>query len=426
MYYPRTVESKLRRLSSLFPAVILTGARQSGKTTLLRKAFPEHGYVSLDLPTVADQAEQNPDLFLAEHPSPLIVDEVQYAPGLFRHLKVAIDRDRHAMGRYLLTGSQHFRLMANVSDSLAGRCGLVELENLSLQEIRARTNACEDTVSTVRTIVRGQFPELWRVPELHPSEFYTSYLATYLERDVREILNVRSLRDFERFIRALAVRSASQLNKSNLARDVGVSAKAVGDWLSVLETSGQIALLEPWHANFGKRLARTPKVYFRDTGLLCFLLNLDEATLPRSPFLGALWETFVYAEMRKLGAAAAQPAGLWTYRDRAGREIDFVLDRGGRLGFIECKWREHPGRKEARTIRKIVTELDASASPWRQGRHYVIGRPDARYDIVPEVMAARISDLPAILTDGAAACVAAAARSEPPSNGADRGERPQP
>ena len=421
MYYSRAVESKLRRLSGHFPAVVLTGGRQAGKTTLLRRTFPEHRYVSLDLPTVAEQAERNPDLFLAEHPPPLIVDEVQYAPGLFRHLKVAIDGERHAMGRFLLTGSQHFGLMSGVSDSLAGRCGLVELENLSMHEVRARTTVGEDTESTVRMLVRGQFPELWRVPELPPSDFHASYLATYLERDVREILSVRSLRDFERFIRALAVRSAGQLNKSHLARDVGVSAKAVGDWLSVLETSGQIALLEPWHANFGKRLARTPKVYFRDTGLLCFLLNIDEAALPGSPFLGAIWETFVFAEMRKLGAAAATPPRLWTYRDRAAREIDFVLDRGGQLGFVECKWGERPGRKEARTIRKIDAELAASSSPWRPGRHYVIGRPDAQYDIAQGVRASRVRDLPAIVAGPAAA--SGAGRTDDPAPETDAASR---
>ncbi len=399
MYYPRAVESKLRRLSRQFPVVVLTGGRQAGKTTLLRRTFPEHRYVSLDLPTVAEQAERNPDLFLAERPPPLIVDEVQYAPGLFRHLKVAVDQERHAMGRFLLTGSQHFGLMSGVTESLAGRCGLIELENLSVHEIRTRTAIQDDTDSTVRLLVRGQFPELWRVPELPSHDFHASYLATYLERDVREILSVRSLRDFERFIRALAARSATQLNKTSLARDVGVSAKAVGDWLSVLETSGQIALLEPWHANFGKRLAKTPKVYFRDTGLLCFLLNIDAASLPRSPFLGAVWETFVFAEMRKLGAAATSPASLWTYRDRAAREVDFALDRGGRLGFLECKWSERPGRREARTVRELDRELEASGSPWRPGRHYVIGRPEARYDIAPGVMAARVRDLPAILTD---------------------------
>jgi hypothetical protein len=398
MYYPRTMESALRRLSTFFPAVVLTGARQAGKTTLLRRAFPDHSYVSLDLPTVAEQAEETPDLFLSEHPPPLIVDEIQYAPGLFRHLKVAIDSERHTMGRYLLTGSQHFRLMRNVSDSLAGRCGLVELENLSLDEIRARTLVEDDADAIIRMLVRGQFPELWRVRELPTSDFYAPYLATYLERDVREILNVRNLRDFERFIRSLAARSATQLNKSHLARDVGISTKAVSDWLSVLETSGQIVLLQPWHTNFGKRMARTPKVYFRDTGLLCFLLNLNEATLPSSPFLGAVWETFVYAEIRKLRATADRTTSLWTYRDRADREIDFVLEQGGRLSFIECKWGEQPGRKDARTIRKIDADLAASAAPWQPERHYVVGRPHAQYAIAPGVMALRVRDLPAMVT----------------------------
>lgn len=398
MLYPRKAEQRVRRLSESFPAVVVTGARQAGKTTLLRTAFPHHDYVSLDLPATANQAERNPETFLDQHSGPVLIDEVQYAPGLFRHLKAAIDRHRHEMGRYLLTGSQHFVLMKDVSDSLAGRCGLLELENLSLSEIEALTPVGDGPLDIARLLVRGQFPELWRAPDIAARDFYAAYLATYLERDVRQILNVRSLRNFELFLRVLAAGSATQQHKSKLASQVGVSVGTVTNWLSVLETSGLIALLEPWHTNLGKRVARTPRVFFRDSGLLCFLLGLDDpALLLRSPFLGAVWETFVYAELRKRNETQGRPAHIWTYRDLAQREIDFVVERAGELGFVECKWAETPGPGEAKTIRKVSADLEAKRGPWRPGRHFVVGRPRATYDIAAGIQAIGVRDLPSVV-----------------------------
>lgn len=397
MYYPRHCTDRVSHLARHFPAVVVTGARQAGKTTLLRTAFPDHHYISLDLPTIAEQAERDPDLFLREHSPPVLVDEVQYAPGLFRHLKAAIDADRHAMGRFILAGSQHFTLMKGVSDSLAGRSGFLELENLAFGEIRAVTEIPTDTRGLAALMARGQFPELWRVPELPPRDFFQGYLATYLERDVRQILRVGSLRDFERFVRVLAARPAAMLNRSDVARDVGVAVKTISEWLSVLETSGQVALLQPWYANFGKRLVKTPKVYFRDTGLLCFLLNLDETTLLTSPMLGAIWETFVFAEMRKLNEIGGRPFGLWYYRDHQGREVDFALESGGRLSFVECKWEEHPGPREARNLVRVNAEIEAARGPWRAGAHHVLGRPAAAFSLAPGISVVGVNDLPAIL-----------------------------
>ncbi len=385
--YPRSCAERVRDLARFFPAVVLSGARQSGKTTLLQTAFPDCRYVTLDLPSVAEQAERNPDQFLAENPAPLLVDEVQHAPGLFRYLKVAIDADRHSMGRFILTGSQHFTLMRGVSESLAGRCGVAELENLSLDEIEPVAGTQHGRGSLLRLLVRGQFPELWRDRKVPARSFFTSYLATYLERDVRQILNVTSLRDFERFLRVLATRSANMLNKSDVARDVGVSVKAVGDWLSVLQTSGQIAFLEPWFANIGKRMVKTPKLYFRGSGLLCFLLNMDEQALGGSPLLGAVWETFVFAEMRKMNAASAAPSNIWYYRDQRAREIDFVFERGGTLTFVECKWSEHPESGDARQILAVQEDLKSGGGPWNMGSHCVVGTPAASYTIVPGVTA---------------------------------------
>lgn len=305
VFIERSIASRLQNLAAHFPALVLTGVRQSGKTTILRSCFSGYHYVTLDLPSVVEQAERDPQSFFKMNPPPVVVDEVQYAPGLFRHVKTRIDRDRNRNGRFILNGSQGFTLMNGVSESLAGRCAAAELENLSFQELSAQ--GLVQGNPWIHIMSRGQFPELWRDPGIPSRDFHSSYLAAYLERDVRQLLNVTSLRDFERFIRMLAARSGSLLNKTEVARDVGVSIKAIGDWVSVLEASGQIVLLEPWFSSFGKRIVKTPKVYFRDSGLLCFLLGLDENSLAGSPFLGPAWESFVFSEMRKTVASQGSP-----------------------------------------------------------------------------------------------------------------------
>ena len=285
------------------PVVVLTGARQTGKTSTLRRLFPKHGFVSLDLPTEAEQAEKEPDVFLRRHPPPVIFDEVQYAPALFRHLKAAVDAHRGRNGQFLLTGSQKFTLMKGVSESLAGRADIVELETLSLAEIRG----ARPTTGLETAIVRGGFPELSANPEIDPVAFYNSYLATYLERDVRSLANVGSLRNFERFLRACALRSANLLNKADLARDVGIAPSTANQWTSILEASGQVILLEPWFSNRTKSIVKSPKLYLADSGLLCALLNIrSEEALRQSPAAGAVWETFVFAQLRHRDRRAGQ------------------------------------------------------------------------------------------------------------------------
>jgi predicted AAA+ superfamily ATPase len=387
MYIPRGLETRLQRLSRHFPAVAVSGARQTGKTTLLRHCFPTYDYVSLDLPSKAEQAETNPSAFLREHKQPVIIDEIQYAPGLLRHLKTRIDADRHANGRFLLTGSQHFSLMKGVSESLAGRIGMLDLETLSIAEIPHEADSWPTDQELIRLLVRGQFPELWRVPDFPASDFYAAYVATYLERDVRQILNVTSLRDFERFLRILAARSGCILNKSDVARDVGVSVKAIGDWISVLQTSGQILLLEPWFTNIAKRIVKTPKLYFADSGLLCYLLNLTAETLPHSQLLGPVWETFVFSELRKRISFGEEPTDLWFYRDQRAREIDFIIETGGRLSFLEVKWREQLSETDARTIRVVSDELAAGNSAWKPGHHFLLGTPRNSYELGADVTA---------------------------------------
>jgi len=343
VWIPRDIEARLLAAARTRPVVVLTGARQTGKTSTLRRLFPGHGFVSLDLPTEAEQAEHEPEEFLRRHPAPLIVDEVQYAPGLLRHLKVVVDGNRGTAGQFLLTGSQKFTLMKGVSESLAGRSDIAELETLSLSEI---LRALPKT-RVLPAIVRGGFPELHAHPAIDASTFHNSYLATYLERDVRSLSNVGSLRDFERFLRACALRSANLLNKAELARDIGISPSTANQWISILEASGQIALIEPWFSSRTRSIVKSPKLYLADTGLLCALLNIhSEDALCRSPLVGAVWETFVFAQLRARERLAGRVRSLFFWRDRT-REVDFVVDTGGRLELFEAKWTELPRDADA-------------------------------------------------------------------------------
>lgn len=332
--------------------MVVTGARQTGKTSLVKRLFPDHGYVTLDLPSEAAQAENDPNAFLRRNPPPLIVDEVQYAPALFRHLKAAIDADRSANGRFILTGSQKFGLMKGVSESLAGRAALVEQDGLSIDELRAAgIDAAPEAIA-----LRGTMPELWEKPDLDGAAFYQSYAATYLERDLRALLDVGSLRDFERFIRACALRSAQVLNKAELARDVGISPSTAAAWLSALEASNQAFLLEPWFVNKTKTLVKSPKLYLCDPGLLCYLMgirSLDD--LYGSPYAGAVWETFICAELRKRSGSGDR-GDLYFWRDRT-KEADFLFHKAGRFELYDAKWGENPDAKDASRLERVLDEL---------------------------------------------------------------------
>jgi len=385
MWILRDFEPRLRRSASTRPVVVLTGARQTGKTSTLLRLFPNHGFVSLDLPTEAEQAEKEPRDFLHRHPLPLIVDEVQYAPGLFRHLKAAVDARRARHGQFLLTGSQKFTLMKNVSESLAGRADVVELETLTWAEIQAALP--QTPLETA--IVRGGFPELHANPDIDSAAFYNSYLATYLERDVRSLANVGNLRDFERFLRACALRSANLLNKADLARDVGIAPSTANRWLSTLEASGQIVLLEPWFTNRTKSIVKSPKLYLADTGLLCALLNVrSEDALRQSPAAGAIWETFVFAQLRGRERRAGRQGSLFFWRDKT-REVDFVVDAGGRLELFEAKWSELPSASDAVNL-EFVRAVEGKARV--QGGAVVCRAPNS-FPLVGGFRALTVSDL---------------------------------
>jgi predicted AAA+ superfamily ATPase len=385
MWISRQIEARIAHAARTRPVVVLTGARQTGKTALFRRMFPAHHFVSLDLPTEAAQAEHEPEAFLRRHPAPVIIDEVQYAPALFRYLKAAVDANRKTYGQFLLTGSQRFTLMKGVSESLAGRADIIELETLSFAEMRgARPKTSLDAA-----ILRGGFPELHANLDVDRTSFYSSYLATYLERDVRSLANVGSLRDFERFLRACALRSANLLNKADLARDVGIAPSTANQWLSVLEASGQVVLLEPWFSNRTKSIVKSPKLYLSDSGLLCALLNIQsEDDLHRSPAVGAIWETFVCAQLRARERRAERPGRLFFWRDRT-REVDFVADVGGRLDLFEAKWTEVPAASDAVNldfVRRVVGQRHvASASVVCRAAHGLPLTTDTRVVPVSEL-----------------------------------------
>lgn len=376
MQYKRDCLERVQLLAQYFPAVVVTGARQTGKTTLLRSMFTQHHYVSLDLPSQAEEANKDPQSFLLKNPAPLIIDEVQYAPELFRHLKSTIDRNRDARGQYILTGSQKFSLMKAVSDSLAGRVGLMELEGLTSDELGQTLADFLVQHGPAKALARGFFPQLWRELNFPSFEYYQSYIASYLERDVRQILNVTSLRDFERFMRACAIRNGHILNKSELAKDVGIHHKTANDWLSVLQASNQIFLLEPYFSNETKRIVKSPKLYFSDTGLLCSLLGLREENIDHYANIGSIWETYLYAEMRKQKSNRGLGFSIWYYREQQGLEVDFLVETAGKISLFEAKWNQNPDQKAMVPMQKLEEKLNHVA------RKTILCRAESSYPML--------------------------------------------
>ncbi|MYD71778.1 MAG: ATP-binding protein [Acidobacteria bacterium] len=354
MWVPRTLAPELRRLADSFPVVVLTGPRQVGKTALLERSFPTHRFVALDAGQNAETAETRPGEFLDAHAPPVILDEIQYAPRLLRDIKARVDRRREP-GQYLLTGSQTFPLMQSVSESLAGRAAVVPLLGLSADEWLSVPELAAAHVPS-EFLWRGSYPGLWAPDDSAPTRdrWYQGYVATYLERDVRNLLNVARLRDFERFLRACAARTGQLLNMSELGRDVGVSATTAREWISVLLTSGQIVLLEPYHRSLGKRLVKSPKLYFADTGLAAWLAGFQSAgALLHSPAIGAFWENHVVGQWIRYRDWHAPAVQLWFWQDRTGREVDLLIETDQRLVPVECKWKERPDHGDAAGIRRL-------------------------------------------------------------------------
>jgi len=390
MWITRKYEKTLKALSSQFPAVVVTGARQVGKTALVLKVFPDVEYVSLDLPSIAAQAEKNPESFLRGRKGPLIIDEVQYAPSLFRNLKAIIDSGGKKPGRFILTGSQNFLLMEGISESLAGRCGVLNMLNLSATELKEGPGHFNED----DYLWRGGYPELYARPEIDPAFWYASYLSAYLERDVRNILNVGSLRDFDRFLRAAASRTGQILSYSDLARDVGITPNTAKKWISVLQASGQIFLLEPYYRNIGKRLVKSPKLYLCDTGLAAFLMGFSSwRGIERNPVVGALWETYVIMQVVRHFSAHGKTVPLWFWRTSQGEEVDLLVERGGQFIAMECKYAEHVDPSSLKGISALMKEYGAPSLI----KGFVASRSPRSYPLADKMSAIPGSDVDRVL-----------------------------
>jgi predicted AAA+ superfamily ATPase len=325
-FIPRQIEDALRRAVRHFPAVILTGPRWAGKTTLLRKLFPTSAYYLLEDPDLIARFRSDPRSFIEEIRPPAILDEVQNIPEILSYVRTRIDRLPHRKGQWLLTGSQEAPLMQGVTESMAGRAAVLQLMPLSRMET--------DRVS----LVKGGFPEVILRPSIS-SLWYPSYVQTYLERDVRSMSAIRNLATFRRFLSLLASRCGQMLNRTGLAAPLGVSVPTISEWLNILEVTCQIILVPPFYENFEKRLVKSPKLYFVDSGLVCYLLGIEtEKGLERSPFLGPVFEGFVASEIIKRQVNSGRRRELYYFRDQQGLEVDFVVPTGpAQLILIEAK-----------------------------------------------------------------------------------------
>ncbi|MGI8604665.1 MAG: ATP-binding protein [Verrucomicrobiales bacterium] len=325
-YIDRALEKEVRRAVRNFPALVLTGPRRAGKTWILRHLFPKADYFLLEDPDVVARLRNDPQGFLDAVKTPAILDEVQNVPEVFALVRSRIDRQPRRAGQWLLTGSQEAALMQGVSESMAGRAAVLSLLPLSVRE------------TPKVTLLRGGYPEALARPA-GARLWFASYLQTYLERDVRAVTAVKDLATFRRFLALLASRHGQVLNKTDLAAPLGVSVPTIGQWLSVLETTAQILIVPPFFENLGKRLIKSPKVYFADSGLACHLLGIDSAAdLAKSPFGGALFEGFIAAEIVKAQVNAGRRRELYCFRDEQGLEVDFVVPaRAGAVWLVECK-----------------------------------------------------------------------------------------
>jgi len=360
MWVERLAADLVRDAAATRPAVLLTGARQTGKSSLLHHLYPNASHISLDRPLLAAEARENPSRFLDRHAESVVVlDEIQYAPDLFRELKVRIDADRDRCGHWILTGSQRFPLMEGTSESLAGRIGIVRLNTLSAAELRA-TERCQGRLPDY--VWTGGYPELWAKPRLAWGAYFTDYIETYLERDLRALVNVSSLGDFQRCLRLCALRAGQLVNYSEIARDTGVALNTVKSWLRALEASGIVCLLPPYSANIGKRLIKAPKLYFADHGLLAFLLNIESSSgWSTHPCRGALWENLVFLEYLKVHGLTPG-RNIFFYRDQNGVEVDFLIERAGVITLVEAKAAElpDPGKTSFRKVQPLLARVAAT------------------------------------------------------------------
>ena len=381
-YIKRSLEKVVSEVTKEYPVVLVTGPRQVGKTTMLQKLMEgtERDYVSLDDLNERSLAKNDPELFLQLHKPPILIDEVQYAPELFTYIKIHVDKS-HNPGDFWLTGSQVFKLMHGVQESLAGRVAVLSLTSLSQAEMceaqmepftidleslenRGKARKPADTRGIYDRIFRGSMPAIVSGQNSNNQIFYSSYLATYIERDVKELSDAIDSLKFLQFITAVAARCGQMLNVADIARDADINQKQAKDWLGILETLGIIFYLHPYSNNLLKRLVKTPKLYFYDTGLICYLTKWSSAdTLESGAMNGAILENYVVAEIRKTYLNSGKEPFMYYYRDKDAKEIDIVLEHDGVLNPIEIKKSANPGPE----LVKVFSLLDKSSTPRSKG-----------------------------------------------------------
>lgn len=383
-YAPRALESYVHQADSLFPVLLVTGARQVGKTTLLKHlSTPERTYVTLDDALLCNLAKEDPNMFLQRFQPPVLIDEIQYAPELLPQIKIRADSDKKP-GQFWLTGSQQFHLMKGISESLAGRVGVINLMGFSYTEKLGESHESKPflpneefigkrlenrpplgLMALYTDIWRGAFPSMALNEAMDRELFFRSYLQTYLQRDIKDLANVGDERAFLRFTRAAAARTAQLLNLSDLARDADVAVNTAKHWLSILEASGVVYLLEPFHSNLTKRLVKSPKLYFLDTGLCAYLTQWSSPqTLEAGAMSGAIFETWVLAEIVKSYCHNGQRPPLYFYRDKDKKEIDLLIFRDGTLFPIEIKKTTSPNKdalKHFQALKKLKIPIGPGA-----------------------------------------------------------------
>ena len=354
MIIPRAASAKLKEMIATIPVVTVYGPRQSGKTTLVRHLFPDFAYANLEHPAVRDLAVRDPEAFFSRYPAPAIIDEVQRVPELLSYIQVKVD-ESGKNGLYILTGSHQPILRAKVSQSLAGRTAILTLLPLSLDELAAagRTFKMEEIVA------KGFLPRI-HAGRVSSSEVYEDYYRTYVERDVRQLVMVENQHSFEVFVRLLAGRVGQLVNLESMSGDVGVSAHTLRKWLSVLEASYIVFQLQPYYENFGKRLVKTPKIYFSDVGLAAHLLGIGTgAQVLRDPLVGGLFENLVVAEAMKWRSNGRRAENFYFFRDSNGLEVDLVMEEARRLHLVEVKCAMTPNPSLERAIGRVATVASA-------------------------------------------------------------------
>ena len=381
-YIARNLEKVVLEVTKEYPVVLVTGPRQVGKTTMLQKLMEgtDRNYVSLDDLNERNLAKTDPEMFLQLHKPPILIDEVQYAPELFAYIKIHVDK-YHNAGDFWLAGSQVFKLMSGIQESLAGRAAVLSLTSLSQAEIcggemqpftldieelsaRRKERTKADTGVIFDRIFRGSLPAIVSEKNSNSQIFYSSYLTTYIERDVRELSDAIDSLTFLHFITAVAARCGQILNIAEIARDADINQKQAKSWLGVLEALGLIFYLHPYSNNMLKRLVKTPKLYFYDTGLVCYLTKWSSAeTLQSGAMNGAILENYVVAEIRKTYLNCGKDPYMYYYRDKDAREIDIILEHDGVLNPIEIKKSANPGSE----LIKVFKLLDKSSAKRSKG-----------------------------------------------------------